>query len=542
MYFKASLIELLSCGVAGATALIGIAARAEANSFTQGNLVVVRIGDGLQSLSSASTALFLDEYTPSGTFVQTIALPTAASGTNNPITDSGVATSDGFLTLSINGQYLVQAGYSVAPGIPSVVSTTSATAPRVVARIDLYGNVDTSTLLNGDTSYSGNNIRSATSNDGNQFWTSGTATAVADGGVRYVASLGANTATQISSTVTNTRVIGSFANQLYVSSSSGSFKGVNTVGTGLPTTSGQTITLLPGFPSATPSQYDYFFADANTLYVAEDGSSGALAGIQKWTFSGGTWTLQYTLSPAGTGVRGLTGEVSGGVATLYATTSNTASNSIVTLTDTGSGSTFSTVATAATNEVFRGIRRITMNASPGIDVCRPGIDFTTPTCPCNNNAPTTPGAGCNGLSPGGVPTGGAKLSAAGTASLTGTNPGTDTLQLTVVGLPTTASESCFLIQGPTLGAPLTFGQGLRCVTGSLKRLQIHSASPGTSTWPAATDFSPTIQARSAALGVTILAGQTFYYFVEYRQSLFIAPCVLPANFNASNAEAVTWTP
>ena len=40
-----------------------------------------------------------------------------------------------------------------------------------------------------------------------------------------------------------------------------------------------------------------------------------------WTLNGGTWTLQYTLSPSSTlGCRGLTGTVNGGVATMFATT------------------------------------------------------------------------------------------------------------------------------------------------------------------------------------------------------------------------------
>src|SRR5262249_33876816 len=159
-----------------------------------------------------------------GAFVQTISLPTAVSGSNNPLTTSGVATSEGYLNLTTNEQYLVMAGYGVAPGQSSIASTTSGVAPRVVGRIDLNGNVDTTTVLNADTSYSGNNIRSATSDDGTHFWTAGTAAAAADAGVRYVASLGANTSTQLSSTVTNTRVIGIANGQLYVSTASGSFK------------------------------------------------------------------------------------------------------------------------------------------------------------------------------------------------------------------------------------------------------------------------------------------------------------------------------
>lgn len=182
---------------------------------------------------------------------------------------------------------------------------------------------------------------------------------------------------------------------------------------------------------------------------------------------------------------------------------------------------------------------------PGVAECRPQIDFAT-NCPCAGpppNNPTTAGAGCNALTnPGPTATGGAKLTSAGTSSLSGTTPGVNTLQFTVNGLPTNATESSFLIAGPTLIAPLPFGQGLRCVSGALKRLQIHGSNPGTSTWPHAGDFAPTIQAREAQLGVALSPGSVRHYFVQYRQTVFEPGCALPNNFNASNAEMVTWTP
>ncbi len=369
--------RLLLSGAAALAAVFGSASVADAANFTPGNLVVVRIGDGTAALTSAATAVFLDEYTPAGVFVQTIPLPTTISGPNFRLTNSGSATSEGLLNLSVNGQYLVHAGYDAALGTASVVSTTSATNPRVVARIDLAGNVDTSTAL-GD-AYSGNNIRSATSDDGTQFWTAGTAPT--GGGVRF-ATFGATTTTQLSTTITNIRMVRIDSGQLYVSSSTGAFQGVSTVGTGLPTTAGQTITLLPGFPTAAgPSAYDYFFADATTLYVADDRTT-ALGGIQKWTFSAGTWTLQYTLNPAAsTGCRGLTGSVSGGVATLYATTTTVAGvNSIVQVTDTGAGSLFTTVATSASNTALRGLRYLPVSGcnQPAID--GPGQPANTTAC------------------------------------------------------------------------------------------------------------------------------------------------------------------
>jgi hypothetical protein len=333
-------------------ALLALSGLARASDITPGNLVVVRMGDGSGTLNSAATRVFLDEYTTGGLYVQTIAFPVDAT---SALTDSGSASSDGFLNQSADGFYLLQPGYRAVPGTASIVSSTSTANPRVIGRVDLSGNVDTTTALTD--AYSGNNFRSVTSNDGLEFWTAGTATTT--GGARYVASLGATTSTQLSTTVTNLRVVNIFSGQLYVSAANGAFEGVCTVGSGLPTTSGQTITLLPGFPTASgPSSFDYFLSDPNTVYVADDRTTSA-GGIQKWTFNGTTWSLQYTLHPAaGIGCRGLTGVVQSGVVTLYGTTAVTSANLIVAVTDTGSGSTFSTVATAATNEGFRGIRWI----------------------------------------------------------------------------------------------------------------------------------------------------------------------------------------
>lgn len=331
-----------------------LASRAPAQ-FAPGNLVVVRVGDGSAALSNAATAAFLDEYTPAGVLVQSVPLPTVPSGPNRALTNSGTATSEGFLNLSADGHYLLCAGYDAAPGTAAIAGTTSALVNRVIARIDLNGNINTTTALNN--AFSAGNPRSASSDDGTDLWAAGSV-----GGIQY-ATLGGTTAVALNATApTNNRVVQVVGGQLYCSSASGAFQGVSTVGTGLPTTPGQTITILPGFPTAAgPSSYDYFFADANTLYVADDRTTIA-GGIQKWTFSGGTWTQQYTLN-LGTpsGCRGLTGTVSGGVATLYATTTFTnpsGNTQLVTVTDTGAGSTVSVIATALANTAMRGVRLI----------------------------------------------------------------------------------------------------------------------------------------------------------------------------------------
>jgi hypothetical protein len=318
--------------------------------FAVGNLVVLRIGDGLSTLSSAAQPTFLDEYTPTGVLVRSVPLPTAVAGANFQCTNSGTATSEGYLTLSADGRYLVCAGYGANPGTTSVAGSASASVPRVIARIDMMGNVDTSTGLNN--AFSANNVRSAASADGTAFWVAG-----ANSSISY-ATLGNATTVLVSNTQPNCRVVSIFNGQLYTSSASGSFTCVSTVGTGLPVSTGNVVTPLPGMPNTTQSPYDYFFADPHTLYVADDRTTG-LGGIQKFAESGGVWIYQYSLFP-GTGLscRGITGEVTGGVVTLYATTTELTMNQLVTVTDTGASSTFTNVTTAATNMVFRGLRKL----------------------------------------------------------------------------------------------------------------------------------------------------------------------------------------
>jgi hypothetical protein len=345
-----------------ATVVIALSSdAARADAFTAGNLVVVRVGAGVSSANNATNyPVFLQEYTPAGGSIQTIALPAEASGGNSPLTLQGSASSEGFLKLSTDGQYLTLGGYAVTQGVFQVATSNALEYPRVVGRIDASGGINTTTVM---TNYSGSNIRGAASTDGIQIWTSGNGGSGqgATAGVRFM-TLGSPTSIRLNDTASNMRVVNIFNGQLYVSSASGTNLGVNTVGTGLPTTGDQTnpLSLLSGFPTnGTHSSYDFWFKDANTLYVADDGGAASGGGIQKWTLSGGTWTLQYTLfnnGSATTAVRCLTGTTNGsGEAVLYATTTQTSANNLITVTDTGASATATTVATAPALTVFRGV-------------------------------------------------------------------------------------------------------------------------------------------------------------------------------------------
>lgn len=327
--------------------------------FTFGNLVVSRVGDGTAALSSNAAAIYLDEYTPAGVLVQSVALPVAASGANRPIAVRGTSSSEGFVSVSENGFYFMVAGYEATPGAAGFTGPAT-TNPRIVARVDIIGNVDTSTALTD--AYSNGNIRAVASDNGQRFWISGTS--LTEGGVRFVANVGDTTCVGINSGApSNCRNVGIFDGQLYTTSASTVYLGVCTVGSNLPTTSGQPVTLLPGFPTtggtAAQSAYDYYFANSTTLYVADDNTGPtADGGIQKWTLDvvTGQWSKQYTLRlTTGSGCRGLSGFTQNGVTKLWATTTG---NELITVTDTGAASTVTSLAVATSNTALRGVRYV----------------------------------------------------------------------------------------------------------------------------------------------------------------------------------------
>ena len=343
-----------------------------AAAFTSGNLVVYRVGDGSAALTNAATAAFLDEYTPSGTLVQSIALPaTATTSGNRAATAGGTATSEGFLTRSTDGRYLLATGYNATAGAQggttvggtgtstSISNSTAANINRVVVRVGADGVPDTTTAITD--AFDTNNIRSVASADGTNIYIAG-----ANSGVRLVTfGNAAGATTQISDSTTgavvNFRQINIYNNQLYFSTGSGSNPRVGTIGTGLPTTGGQAITGAPGI-SGTGSPYGYFFADlsptvpgVDTLYIADDNSTAG--GIQKYSLVNGTWVANGVIGAPADAYRGLTGSVSGSSVTLYSTRKGAELASVVDATgyNVAPTATPTLLATAPTNTAFRGV-------------------------------------------------------------------------------------------------------------------------------------------------------------------------------------------
>ena len=175
--------------------------------------------------------------------------------------------------------------------------------------------------------------------------------------------------------------------------------------------------MLPGFPTTlakntgAANPFGLYFANANTLYVADEGDGAAAdaatssnAGLQKWVLTNGTWKRAYvlqnglnlgqqysvanyptTLNPSTDGLRNLTGKVnSDGTVTLYAITSTISAsgdqgadpNKLVAITDNlantdptvGANEKFTTLRTAMAGEVLRGVAFApTAGSTPGVN-------------------------------------------------------------------------------------------------------------------------------------------------------------------------------
>ena len=145
-------------------------------------------------------------------------------------------------------------------------------------------------------------------------------------------------------------------------------------------------------------------------------------------------------------------------------------------------------------------------------------------CPCGNQGAS--GRGCDNS----ASTGGARLTVHGSVE-----PDRVALGATDV----ISSALCIFFQARSvLASPVAFGDGARCIGGTLERIGLKTATTGSARYPGIGD--PSISARSAGLGDPIQPGTDRYYQVHYRDvdPAFCNPA--PATFNASNAVMVRW--
>ena len=165
--------------------------------------------------------------------------------------------------------------------------------------------------------------------------------------------------------------------------------------------------------------------------------------------------------------------------------------------------------------------------APMVSLCDPGLNGV-PACPCAN-PPSGSARGCNNSSA----TGGAQLSASGLASLS-----SDTLHFSTSGEKPTATS--VLLQGSVVSNGAVFGQGVRCVSGTLKRLYQATAVAGSISVPP--PAGPSVSARSAALGDVLGSGAVRSYAVYYRDPIVLGGCPAASSFNVTQTGQVTWLP
>jgi len=328
---------LLVSALLGATIL---ASHAPAAIITNGNLVVVRVS----STNGNAGATFMEEYTTSGTLVQSFAMPTVdGTGGNQRCTISG--NNQGFLALSTDGAYMTLACHDTGVGS----NVTLAGDDRVVARMDMSGAIDTTTRFNMGTGFA---VRNAVM-DGSNIWVSG---GVNNKAVVHT-TFGSTSASVITAGLVNgARVLRISDGQMYQSldTNTGSPQGVFTVGSGLPTSAGQSLSLYAGTSvNAEMDIWDFWFADPDTLYFTDVRAIASGGGLQKWTRTAGVWTKQYTITGGlGAGLFGLAGVTDGSGTRLFATSTD---NKLVSVLDTGAASAFTTLATGNAGNLFRGV-------------------------------------------------------------------------------------------------------------------------------------------------------------------------------------------
>jgi len=387
-----------------------------------------------------TSPIFLDQITTSGTPVSTFAVPA------NLIATSFSSKSELAINLSTDGQSVTFMGYAtpinkldvsnsntpaiIEPGNPVTTTPTF----RAVAQIDAGGNIQ----VTPTNAFSGNNGRAAILDSTHQQYLTVGNAGNGNGSDAVTASTGVQIVTPgqtATSAAAGTTKVGNFNitqygyapdkaakdnnfrgetifnNTLYVTKGSGG-NGINTVyqvgqAGVLPTAAtaaNAPITILPGFPTVLAKSgsadhpFGIFFANANTLYVADEGdgvaahaASNPHAGLEKWSLVGGVWVLDYTLQaglnlgvaysvpglpagldPATDGLRNITGKVNGdGSVTIFGITSTVSAsgdqgadpNRLVAITDILAFTTtaqaaneqFSTLEKAGYGEVLRGV-------------------------------------------------------------------------------------------------------------------------------------------------------------------------------------------
>ena len=335
--------------VCPSTAACGTGAASDNGAFpTTTSTNNVWNNDAVDGSFGITSPIFLDQITPTGTLVNTLAVPSSLVST------SFSSKSELALNLSTDGTAITFMAYAAPPNTvdvsnsntPMVYDPTNPSGGsyfRSVVQVGANGALE----ITKTNAYSGNNGRAAILSNG-FYYMVGNANNGAATPANVVASAGAQIATPGQSATTMPQELGNFSitqitnpattqpyaadkvgkdnnfrgltifnNTMYFTKGSGS-NGIDTVyqagaAGALPTPATAAtaqITILPGFPvtlaKAATAASDYpfgiWFANATTLYVGDEGDGTAAdaagsttAGLQKWILTNGAWQMAYVL-------------------------------------------------------------------------------------------------------------------------------------------------------------------------------------------------------------------------------------------------------
>ncbi len=307
------------------------------------NIVVLRLGDGIQSLSALGNATYLDQFTFDGNYLGTMGIPDVGT---EALVMAGNTASEGALSRSANGMYLTFGGYNTERLLTgSVNGAAAASVHRVVGQVDGLGTFGLPAKTTSQ--FSGNSFRSAVSDGLSNYWGAG-----GSSGTYYLGT--ASIAAPVQNTIANTRVLNAFNGNLYFSTSSGT-RGIYKI-SGYPrSTATSSVVVSTGAGS---SPYGFAInADETIVYVADDSPTNSSGGIQRWDKIGESWTNNYTLGTGSSvGARGIAVDFVGAQPVLYATTAEGTSNRVIRIVDAGAASPAVTIATAGANQAFRGVQ------------------------------------------------------------------------------------------------------------------------------------------------------------------------------------------
>jgi len=375
------------------------------------NPVVDLIGDGTTTVAGTGYtaadeiyfANFANQVTPvasnnySGTASGLVTENSSASGelTNNQEVANAAAAGTQYL----GTDFVFNGGYAGTDGTATV---TSGNATREVGYMTVTSNSLTPTIgatQPGASLYAASDLRGVVGIvSSGSFWAAGTSATTTTAGFQYV-----NTPVQLAAAPLNTRTVQIRNGQLYGSSDTGvgvggPYVGISAIGSGTPTTGGQTA--LPLFQTGTsstnsPYAFSLFDDSANTsgtapgvastfaavpynvAYITDAGNASAAAGgIEKWVYNSangttnGGWTQVYKIflsdgGAADTGNFGLAAQLDPTTNNVYLWSTTNEGLELQQFTDpldatlatqaVTTDATEITLATAPTNDLFRGV-------------------------------------------------------------------------------------------------------------------------------------------------------------------------------------------